>query len=116
MNDALLDADIDQTVRRRLFYFLKMCFSFTSILCIYTLHTLRDCPFSTTARYCIYVIIPTMTISFIELYLRGYLDINTFIPVYRFYGVLHYVLLMVALNAFPLHRLWQLQRISLKRA
>lgn len=110
VNDAVLDADIDQTVRRRLFYFLKMCFSFISIVCIYALHTLRDCPFSKTARNCIYVIIPTMTISFIELFLRGYLDINTFIPVYRFYGVLHYVLLMAALMAFPIRQLWMIRK------
>ncbi|KZN52961.1 hypothetical protein N476_09255 [Pseudoalteromonas luteoviolacea H33] len=112
VNDAILDADMDQTLRRRLFYFLKMCFSFTSIVCIYVFHHLRGCPFSSTARNCIYVIIPTMTINFVELVSRGYLDVNSFIPIYRFIGIFHYVFLMVALNAFPIYRVLLLRKAN----
>lgn len=114
INSALIDADMEVMLRRRLFYFFKMCFGFTCIMSVYILHSLCRCVYSPATRYCIYILFTTMTINFIELVLRGFLNLNVFIPVYRFFGLLHYVALTLVLLSYPYYRIRVLRRKTIR--
>ncbi|MCF6442530.1 hypothetical protein L1077_24175 [Pseudoalteromonas luteoviolacea] len=80
--DFLLDLQIDELVRRQIFYFIAACGSASFIIALTLLHAIRECTFSQDARYACYLSYTAMIIKTFQLVLHGYLDIEWSAPYY----------------------------------
>ncbi|ESP94570.1 hypothetical protein N483_03715 [Pseudoalteromonas luteoviolacea NCIMB 1944] len=102
VNQAILDADMDYLVRRRLFYFTKMCFLTAFMICIYTLHRLRNISFSQSTRVVLYSSTCNITMFFAQFILRGYLENDILLAAYRQVSAIHYIVCCLAILYLPL--------------
>ncbi|BBN83208.1 hypothetical protein PA25_31930 [Pseudoalteromonas sp. A25] len=72
----LVALSMDVIDRRQIFYTSLMCSGFLFMLTLYIVHRVRGCHFSLYARIYMYGASVVVVLNYVQLVLRGYLDIN----------------------------------------
>ncbi|AOT09053.1 hypothetical protein [Pseudoalteromonas luteoviolacea] len=76
--DYLYELHMDKMIRRQIYYFIAACGNASFIIALTLLHAIRECTFSSVARYACYMSLAAMMIKTLQLVLHGYLDISIF--------------------------------------
>ncbi|BBN80639.1 hypothetical protein PA25_06240 [Pseudoalteromonas sp. A25] len=111
----LLSFEFEQVMRIRVFYMGMIAQKFAFIAALYTVHRLRGCLFSKTARMCLYMSFTYAAFLFVELVVRGYFDYHNFTPVYRVAAWVCNTAAIAALSIYPIRqtlRYFQKRRVA----
>jgi hypothetical protein len=101
----LLSLQMEATAHIELFYTSMIIIKFSFVLTLFSLHLVRGCTFSPTARVCTYAMIGYMLFLFMELVARGYFGNHSLGMVYIVGGWVCNFVAISALAAYPLRSL-----------
>ncbi|ESP91806.1 MULTISPECIES: hypothetical protein [Pseudoalteromonas] len=76
LSDHIITLPMEKIALRRLFYFLGMVNLTFFFVSLFLLHAIRQCGFSNIARTVSYLMFIELSLYFIQLVVRGYLDIS----------------------------------------
>ncbi|CAH9049671.1 hypothetical protein PSECIP111854_00318 [Pseudoalteromonas sp. CIP111854] len=88
----------------KLFYLTAMINQFLFLLTLFSLHRLKGCFFSRTARVSIYTTLVFMALLFMQLIARGYFDYHELKMVYVFGGWACNIIAVAALSIYPIRQ------------
>ncbi|KZN62883.1 hypothetical protein N473_18380 [Pseudoalteromonas luteoviolacea CPMOR-1] len=110
ITNTIIAADLDYLLRRKLFYFFRICGVLMFLVSVYSLHSLRQCAFSPATRIAFYISIPVVSIFFLQLILRGYLEIEALVPLYRWLAIVQCSTLSVVVLSNPVSEIYQMYK------
>lgn len=113
VSNTIIAADLDYLLRRKIFYFLKLSCTLVFIVSIYAVHLLRRCPYSPATRVVFYISIPVASIFFVQLILRGYLEIEALVPLYHWLAIVQCFVLSIVVLSYPVKEIYQSYRKKL---
>ncbi|WP_152086616.1 hypothetical protein [Pseudoalteromonas sp. A25] len=97
-----LIADLNNKIK--VFYISGMIIQFIYLIVIFSYHRARQCLFSRTTRVCMYTTIAVITLQFIQLIARGYVDYHALVMVYFVAVWICNIVAVSAMSVYPIRQ------------
>jgi len=108
VRDFTFSFEMEKMQLRKLFYLSMFMMEFLFVIALFLVHKIKKCQFYFVAHFCFMTSSIMCLIQLIQLYLRGFLDLEFFVPYYKLTVVSINLLVLVVISIYPLHSLYQL--------
>ncbi|WP_105168938.1 hypothetical protein [Pseudoalteromonas sp. T1lg23B] len=102
LEQFLLSLQMDKQKHIGLFYTCMIVLRFSSLLTLFSLHLVRGCTFSPTARVCVYSTIVVMALMGMQLITRNYFDYHDLSIIYKVGLWICNLMAITALCTYPI--------------
>ena len=111
VRDFTFSFEVEKMKLRKLFYLSMFMMELLFVIALFYVHRIKKCPFYFVAHFCFMTSSIMCLIQLIQLYLRGFLDLDSFVPYYKLTVVSINLLVLVVISIYPIHSLYKLFNI-----
>ena len=111
VRDYTFSLGIEKMQLRKLFYLSMFTMECLFVITLFVVHKIKKCQFYFVAHFCFMTSCIMCLIQLVQLYLRGFLDLDYFVPYYKLTVVSINLLVLVVISIHPLHSLYKLLNV-----
>ncbi|MBD1584865.1 hypothetical protein [Pseudoalteromonas sp. S16_S37] len=100
----LLTLDFGLNSKIKTFYLILMAINTINVVIIFLVHKLSECLFSGSTRACLYMLLVSISVSFMQLIARGYYDYHELKVVYKICGWVSNLVSVIAMSLYPIRQ------------
>jgi len=112
VRDFIFSFDWEKMKLRKLFYLSMLLMECVFVLTLFLVHKIKGCQFSLVAHFCFMTSSIMCLIQLVQLYFRGFLGLEFFVPYYKLTVVSINLLVLVIISIYPLGSLYRILKLS----
>ncbi|PAJ72095.1 hypothetical protein CJF42_23115 [Pseudoalteromonas sp. NBT06-2] len=112
VRDFTLSFDLETMQLRKLFYLSMFTMECAFVITLVLVHKIKDCQFSLVAHFCFMTSTFMCLIQLVQLYFRGFLGLEFFVPYYKLTVVSINLLVLVVISLYPLCSFYRIFKLS----
>ena len=107
IRDLTFSFELEKMQLRKLFYFSMLIMECAFIIVLFFVHKVKECQFSLVAHFCFMTSSIMCLIQLTQLYLRGFLGLELFVPYYKLSVVSINLLVLVIISIYPFYSVYK---------